>query len=76
VRVTVQVGPRVQGEAKNAGADDAVEVVRHFAVVASFVVKFGASRRGFTIIDCRSNSGGGERASANYTLARLQNSSR
>jgi hypothetical protein len=46
-----------------------VEVVRHFAVVASFVVEFGASRRGFTIINCRSNSGGGECASAKYSLS-------
>ena len=42
--------------------------MRHFAVVASFVVKFGASRRGFTVIDCRSNSGGGEQPSAKYSL--------
>ncbi len=60
--------PTVRGEAKNAGAEDTVEVVRHFAVVTSFVLKFGASRRGFTAIDCRSNSGGGERASAKYSL--------
>ncbi len=46
-----------------------VEVVRYFAVVTSFVVKFGASRRGFTVIDCRSNSGGGECASAKYSLS-------
>ncbi len=42
--------------------------MRHFTVVTSFVVKFGASWRGFTVIDCRSNSGGGERASAKYSL--------
>ena len=33
------------------------EVVGHFTVVASFIVEFGASRRGFTVIDCPSNSG-------------------
>ncbi len=43
--------------------------MRHFTVVTSFVVEFGASRRGFTIIDCHSNSGGGEHASAKYLLS-------
>ncbi len=38
-----------------------VEAVWHFAVVASFIIKFGASRGGFAAIDCRSNGGGGER---------------
>jgi len=36
--------PRVRGESKNAGAEDSVEAVRHFAVVASFIVKSGAFR--------------------------------
>jgi hypothetical protein len=36
--------PRVQGESKNAGAEDTVEAVRHFALVATFVIEFGASR--------------------------------
>ena len=43
-----------------------VKVVQHFAVVAGFIVKFGASQRGFTINHCRSNSRGGECTSAKY----------
>ncbi len=42
--------------------------LRHFAVVASFIVKFGASRGGFAVIDCRFNCGGGERPSAEYSF--------
>ena len=42
--------------------------MRHFAVVASFIVEFGASRGGFTIIDCRSNGGGGECTKAEYSF--------
>ena len=42
--------------------------MRHFAGVASFIVKFGASRRGVAVIDCRSNGGGVERMSAKYLL--------
>ena len=45
-----------------------VEVVRHFAVVASFSIKFGASWGEFTIINCRPNSGGGECTSAEYLV--------
>ena len=40
----------------------------HFAVVAGFAVELGASWRGFTVVDCRPDSGGGERASAKYSL--------
>jgi hypothetical protein len=46
-----------------------VKVVRHFAVVAGFIVKFSASWRGFTVIDCHSNGGGGEHTSAKYLLS-------
>ena len=60
--------PRVQGESKNAGAEDTVEAVRHFAVVASFIVKFSASRGGFAVIDCCSNGGRGECPSAEYSF--------
>ena len=42
--------------------------MRHFAVVASFIIEFGASWGEFTIIDCRPNSGGGECTSAEYLL--------
>jgi hypothetical protein len=45
-----------------------VEAVRHFAVVASFVVEFGASRGGFAVIDCRSNGGCGECPNAEYSF--------
>jgi hypothetical protein len=42
--------------------------VWHFAVVAGFVVKFGALQREFTITNCCPYSGGGECASAEYSL--------
>jgi len=58
--------PRVRGESKNAGAEDTVEAVWNFAVVASFIVEFGASRGGFAVIDCHSNGGGGECQGAEY----------
>ena len=40
----------------------------HLAVVASFIVKFGASWGGFTVIDCCSNGGGGICTSAEYSF--------
>ena len=60
--------PGVGGEAENTGAEGAVKVVRHFAVVAGFVIAFGASRRGFSIIDCHFNSKSGEHASTEDSL--------
>ena len=36
--------------------------------MASFIVKFGASRGGFAVIDCRSNGGGGECPGAEYSF--------
>ena len=42
--------------------------MRHFAVVASFIIEFGASWGGFAVMDCRSNGGGGERTSAEYSF--------
>ena len=61
--------PRVRGKAKNIGAEGVIEVVRHFEVVASSVIEFGASRRKFTIVDCRPDRGSGERASAEYLFS-------
>ncbi len=58
----------VQGEVEDVGAEGAVEVVQHFAVVAGFVIKFCASRRGLVVVDCRTNSGSGERASTEDLL--------
>jgi hypothetical protein len=40
----------------------------HCAVVASFVVEFGASWGKFAIIDCCSNGGHGECPSAEYSF--------
>jgi hypothetical protein len=42
--------------------------VRHFAVVASFIVELGASWGGFTIVDCHPNGSGGECTSVEYLL--------
>ena len=40
----------------------------HLAIVASFIIKFGASRGGFSIIDCRSNGRDGKGTSAEYSF--------
>ena len=42
--------------------------MRHFAVVASFVIKFGASWRELTVVNCHPNGGSGEPASAENLL--------
>ncbi len=67
-RFRASSSPGVQGEAKNTGAEGAVEVVQHFAVVAGFVIKFGASRRGLAVVDHHTNSGSGERVSTEDSL--------
>ncbi len=37
-------------KAKNIGTEGGIDVVRHFTVVASFIVKFGASWGEFTVL--------------------------
>jgi len=62
-------GPSVVVKAKNKSRERFVELAGHFAVVASVVVKFSASWREGTVVNCGRNSRDRKSASAKNTLS-------
>jgi hypothetical protein len=61
---SASVGSRVVVNSKDQQGEGFIELTGHFAVVSCFIIQFGASWRGDTIVDGGSNSSNGEGTSA------------